>query len=341
MNSPLLWSAVLLPLLAADPDATLQEVSLLQFVTLPATTFWMGSDDPQAPENQRPRHQVQLTQPVHLSTSEITVSLFSQFVAETDYRTDAEKDGRGGMVWDPSAGKAFQVSGVNWRQPGVEVSPDDPVVQVSWRDASLFCQWLSGKLGVEIRLPTEAEWEYACSLAAEDASGSLKDLVSMHEGPAEWCWDLYKTGYPEEQLLVDPMGPEQGSYRVYRGSSVAGLADCKTRFQKPAHFRASYLGFRVVRTEREFVPRMIEPWRAVPGPIHIRRRNERTLANPLDYYSPHLDVQRVFELQQDYKYRRHPFHRFWVPLPPTRRPLGNLPLETRGRYNLAPTPSSR
>ncbi len=122
----------------------------------------MGSDD--GPMNERPRHEVRLAQPYYLGATEVTQEQFSAFAAETGYVTTAEKSG-GAKVWrngqwimDPAA-----------NHKNVFPGPNRPVVAVSFDDAEAFCTWLTNKeraLGTitpsaRIRLPTEAEWEYA------------------------------------------------------------------------------------------------------------------------------------------------------------------------------------
>src|SRR5205807_2172442 len=74
------------------------------------------------------------------------------FVKEEGYQTDAEK----------------AIANYTWLNPGFSVSSkyqqtdEDPVVEVTWKDAVTFCQWLSKKEKKVYELPTEAEWEYAC-----------------------------------------------------------------------------------------------------------------------------------------------------------------------------------
>jgi len=101
------------------------------------------------------------------------------------------------------------------------------VTGVSWYDAMAFCQWLSEKEGKPYRLPTEAEWEYACRL--NDTSecttnppiaarqGNL-GLQRMDDAVAEWCLDWH--GEYQAQAQRDPIGPESGMARVVRGNKL-------------------------------------------------------------------------------------------------------------------------
>jgi len=131
---------------------------------IPAGTFRMGSadDEKDAYDDEKPLHEVRITRPFYLGITEITRGQFRHFVADTGYKTEAEKDGTGSRGWDERL-KQFKVdASYTWLNPGFEQTDDDPVVNVSWDDALEFCKWLSRAEGVEFRLPTEAEWEYAC-----------------------------------------------------------------------------------------------------------------------------------------------------------------------------------
>lgn len=110
-------------------------------------------------EAETPRHNVTISKPFEMSEHEVTVRQFRLFIEVTDYKTTAEQEGEG-YGW--RNGEWQKSSAFNWRNPGFEQADDHPVCNVSWDDTTEFCRWLSEKEGVTYRLPTEAEWEYAC-----------------------------------------------------------------------------------------------------------------------------------------------------------------------------------
>jgi len=96
------------------------------------------------------QHRVRITKPFYLGTYHVTRGQFGQFVKDSGYKTDAEKGDHPG-AWG------------SWRHNGqFEQTDEHPVENVSFNDAVAFCNWLSKKEGKTYRLPTEAEWEYAC-----------------------------------------------------------------------------------------------------------------------------------------------------------------------------------
>jgi formylglycine-generating enzyme required for sulfatase activity len=133
----------------------------MKLVLVPAGKFTMGSpkDEEDRGDDENP-HEVEITQPFQMGKYEVTVGQFRAFVKDTNYRTEGEKDGKGGRAFD---GKEFiQKPEFTWKNLHFAQSDDQPVVVVSWNDAVVFCNWLSKKEGKTYRLPTEAEWEYAC-----------------------------------------------------------------------------------------------------------------------------------------------------------------------------------
>jgi formylglycine-generating enzyme required for sulfatase activity len=155
----------LVPLARVELPQTLTAKTVkMEFVLVPAGTFLMGSpkSDTHAFDNEKPQHQVMITQPFYLGKYTVTVGQFKTFVQDVGYRTDAEKDGRGGWGFNEDTGKFEQKPAYTWRNPGFTQGPDYPVVNVSWNDAVAFCKWLSKREGRTFQLPTEAQWEYAC-----------------------------------------------------------------------------------------------------------------------------------------------------------------------------------
>jgi formylglycine-generating enzyme len=154
----------------------------MELVLIPAGEFKMGSSESaeataaffnktygedvlnaEVFANEHPQHRVQITKPFYLGTYHVTRGQFRQFVADEAYKTDAEKGERpGAFGWNSDKREFGFNEKYSWRNAGFEQTDEHPVVNVSWNDAVEYCKWLSKKEGKTYRLPTEAEWEYAC-----------------------------------------------------------------------------------------------------------------------------------------------------------------------------------
>ncbi len=157
------------PTYAQQPDAKDREITsktfpTLKLVRIPAKgkQFTMGAPKGEPGQlRDETEHQVTLTADFYLAVVPVTRGQFAAFVKETGYVTDPEKGGRG-LGWDPVKKDFAEGGKFNWRNPGFEQTDEHPVVKASWNDAIAFCKWLGGKDGLEYRLPTEAQWEFAC-----------------------------------------------------------------------------------------------------------------------------------------------------------------------------------
>ncbi|MDH6590802.1 sulfatase modifying factor 1 [Variovorax sp. TBS-050B] len=183
----LAWT-VLPPGAARAADADVVHNSLgMSFVKLSPGEFLMGSDE--APEalaaaypalpkerfanlrDEKPVHRVRITRAFWMGRHEVTVGQFRRFVEASGYVPESIADGTGGYGWragyDPATtprGDAFEGRDprYSWRNPGFAQGDDHPVVNVTWNDAQALAAWLGKTEGRRYRLPTEAEWEYAC-----------------------------------------------------------------------------------------------------------------------------------------------------------------------------------
>ncbi|RMG59742.1 MAG: formylglycine-generating enzyme family protein, partial [Gammaproteobacteria bacterium] len=126
-----------------------------ELAVIPAGSFEMGSDEHEFGHRREeaPRHYVTLSRDFALGRYTITARQFEQFRAETGWYL------RPDLIW---------------------ARDDYPVINIRIRDAELFAQWLSEKTGQRYRLPTEAEWEYACR-AGSLAPFAFGDNVSCRE----------------------------------------------------------------------------------------------------------------------------------------------------------------
>ena len=234
--------------MATRPQA---ECSLIQ---IPASVFLMGSDRGQ--DCERPIHRVSLDAFL-LAATQVTNAQYSVFLAAT-----------GG------APPPF------WNDPNFN-HPDQPVVAVSWFEATRYCEWLTQQTGRKFRLPTEAEWEGAARGGLEQKQFPWGDdppqLLSDYDkrwqtGPEpvaryapnafgffdigdnvhEWCSDWYDPNYYSISPECDPQGPEQCQFKPVRKSSRGGswrhhikVARCSARSSIPPEFQYADYGFRV------------------------------------------------------------------------------------------------
>ena len=237
----------------------------LKLALIPAGSFWMGSPESEAgrSSDESPRHEVKLTRNFSLGVNPVTQAEYQQVVGSNPSRF-AGNDRR-------------------------------PVERVSWLDAVAFCnrlsEWEQRPLfynvsdqqvriigGSGYRLPTEAEWEYACRAGTRsrwwfgDEDARLRDfawygensgdtthpvgekpanawgLHDMHGNVWEWCQDWYDSHYYAKSPKSDPVGPDSGPDRVSRGGAWGYDPDyCRSAYRYdvlPDYFSVS-VGFRV------------------------------------------------------------------------------------------------
>jgi formylglycine-generating enzyme required for sulfatase activity len=244
----------------------------MKLALIPAGDFQMGSpdSDPDASADEKPQHRVRITRPFYMAATEVT------------------------------QGQYQAVAGANPSQ--FKGSEDLPVETLIWLDAINYCNALSRKEGLTpfyrvhgetvdvpdwtgtgYRLPTEAEWEYACRARStarysfgDDAAGlgafawydgnsggqthpvgqkrpNAWGLYDMHGNVWEWCWDRYEPDYySNKPRAADPLGPSQAASRVFRGGGWSlDPRQCRSadRFGNAPGFRSSDLGFRVARVQ--------------------------------------------------------------------------------------------
>jgi formylglycine-generating enzyme required for sulfatase activity len=132
----------------------------MNFVYIDAGTFMMGSPEDEAGRyDDEILHKVILSNDFYMQNTPVTVRQWRAFTEATNYKTQAEKEG-GSYVWEDHERQTDP--NIYWDNPGFEQTDNHPVTCVTWHDAQAFIQWLNEE-GKEIyRLPTEAEWEYAC-----------------------------------------------------------------------------------------------------------------------------------------------------------------------------------
>jgi formylglycine-generating enzyme required for sulfatase activity len=236
----------------------------MKLCLLPAGEFISGG---------APAHHIRITEPFYIGAYEVTVAEFFAFVEATHYKTQAERDPLGGKIWNPEKRRVDQRPDIHWRTPGIVQTERHPVCCVTWHDAVAFCRWLSQQEKKTYRLPTEAEWEYACRAGTTTPYyyGATADLArmnvrvrcttpvgsyapnafglfDMHGNVYEWCLDA--PGSAEAGLAINPRGPDDGPKRVMRGGGYSsGLGDVsRSDYRSVADADHAYtaIGFRVL-----------------------------------------------------------------------------------------------
>jgi formylglycine-generating enzyme required for sulfatase activity/serine/threonine protein kinase len=250
----------------------------LDMVLIPAGTFLMGSPTTEVGrKNDEKQHEVTLTKPFYMGKYEVTQE---------------------------------QWQAVMGNNPSIVRGPQLPVTNVSWDDCQDFINNLNTKTNVKYRLPTDAEWEYACragtttAYSVEDkimpfyanyyqsrkgkptTAASYKPnafgLYDMHGNVWEWCED-WKVDYPE-RAVTDPKGPATGMFRVLRGGSYyddisttrSSLRNDDTRFTSSD--RLFNRGFRLAMTVD--VKTAVEPTLPKPDPAAIMPTTDKLLIAP-------------------------------------------------------------
>ena len=258
-----------------------------------------GTERRRIQDEERPQHRVVITRPFELGRTEVTIGQYRRFVEQTGYVSETEKFGGGNSALTDE--KDSRKKTAVWKTPGYQVTDNSPVTQITWNDCVVFCNWLSGEenlpasytvqvdatyklvpSGVGYRLPTEAEWEFACRAGATgqysfgndaaqlpeyawfdknaDHVGAGKvasklpnafGLFDMHGNAWERCQDWFAADWYSRSPLADPAGPIEGARRIARGGAWHYFdlhCRCSYRNNSSPIGRTGNIGFRVART---------------------------------------------------------------------------------------------
>ena len=241
-------------------DKTFRNYVGMEFAIIPPGEFIMGTPPSQELPNQNRRqdehaHTVRLTRPFYCGVTEVTQEQWMAVMKSSPWKEETLLELREGASY--------------------------PAVMITWKGARQYCDVLSKSEGKVYRLPTEAEWEYACRAGTQsvfhspapamfdqfawfksntwDAEKKFPQpvgqkasnhfgLFDLHGNVGEYCEDFYSESYYEVSPAENPTGANVGDKHVVRGGSFAhDLSDCRSaRRLKPLRQRDCTIGFRVV-----------------------------------------------------------------------------------------------
>ena len=224
------------------------------YIKLPRGTFFMGTDDENAPVKEKPRHEVTMDYDIAMSKYLVTVEDFMLYAQATGADVPEEK----------------------YEHLGFDV----PLRRVRWTEAVAYANWKSEREGKKYRLPTESEWEYACRAGSEgkfcfgddesmldayawyapNAEGYTHNvgtkkpnawgLYDMHGNVWEWCLDRYAEDYSSTPKDGSAYGVANDKGRVLRGGSFNAdvqKCSCSSRINLGSAGKNYFIGFRLVQ----------------------------------------------------------------------------------------------
>ena len=205
----------------------------MEFVRVPAGEFMMGSDETVASlqrdfpqlevkrldelSDEMPLHRVKISRAFDLGKTEVTRAQFEKFLSLSGYIPESIRDKTGGYGYSvshdrhrPEKADAFagRDPAYSWKTPGFDQADHHPVVNVTWHDAMAMANWLTQKEGVTYRLPTEAEWEYACKAGTQTRYPHGNDPQSL----TKWANLFDASATPHWQRWQDKALPGNDGY---------------------------------------------------------------------------------------------------------------------------------
>ncbi len=263
----------------------------LELIYIKPGTFMMGSNNGDSDE--KPVHSVTITEGFYMGKYEVTIGQYAAFLTATGKES--------GVDWENSSSPLSKKNG-KYLLAGHKLSQswDQPMIEVSWYGAAMFCNYLSEKEGLQpvysengdwsanmdangYRLPTEAEWEYACRAGTQtqfywgddsnytdmddyawcgsnsnhqthivgQKSPNAWGLFDMSGSVWEWCTDWYDVSYYSNSPNNDPVNMQSNYFRVLRGGGwnfYQKYCCSANRYKDSPEITSNNNGFRIART---------------------------------------------------------------------------------------------